>query len=76
MTAFLVEINQIAAAGLGALLNAPWYAGAVVAVTWVILRLSPRMNAVTRCWIWTVEIDYHCGRMRMDWSSDAEAVGP
>ncbi len=53
MSALVVEINPMAAAGLAALLNTLWYAGAVVGLTWAILRYAPRVNAATRCWIWT-----------------------
>jgi hypothetical protein len=53
MSAMLAEMNQAAAAGLAALLNTLWYAGAVVVLAWVGLRFCPRVNAATRYWIWT-----------------------
>jgi uncharacterized protein (TIGR03435 family) len=53
MTALFAGMNQMAAAGVAALLNTLWYAGAVVGLTWAILRYAPRVNAATRYWIWT-----------------------
>jgi bla regulator protein blaR1 len=53
MNAWCVGTNQMAAAGLTALLNTLWYAGAVVVLAWVGLRYAPRLNAATRYWIWT-----------------------
>ncbi|HEV2418951.1 MAG TPA: M56 and DUF3738 domain-containing protein [Terriglobia bacterium] len=53
MSAMMIEMNRAAAAGLAALLNTLWYAGAVVGLTWLGLRCLPRVNAATRYWIWT-----------------------
>ncbi len=53
MGALFAGMNHVAAAGVAALLNTLWYAGAVVGLTWAILRYAPRVNAATRCWIWT-----------------------
>jgi uncharacterized protein (TIGR03435 family) len=53
MNALLAGMNQMAATGLAGLLNTLWYAGAVVALTWVALRVTGRANAATRYWIWT-----------------------
>jgi hypothetical protein len=53
MTSLLGEMNQMAAAGLAALLNTLWYGGAVVLLTWAGLRCWPRVNAATRYWVWT-----------------------
>ncbi len=58
MSALVVEINPMAAAGLAALLNTLWYAGAVVAVTWAMLRCLPRVNAATRYWIWIAVLGF------------------
>lgn len=52
MNALLTGMNQVAAAGLAALLNTLWYAGAVVVLVWLGLRFWARANAATRCWIW------------------------
>ncbi len=53
MSAILVSINQLSAAGLAALLNTLGYAAAVVGLAWAALRYLPRVNAATRYWIWT-----------------------
>ncbi len=53
MSAWIAGVNQMAAAGLAALLNTLWYGGAVVLLTWAGLRCWPRVNAATRYWIWT-----------------------
>jgi beta-lactamase regulating signal transducer with metallopeptidase domain len=53
MNALLSGANQVAAAGLAALLNTLWYAGAIVALTWLGLRFWQRVNAATRYWVWT-----------------------
>jgi len=58
MNAFLDGLNQMGAAGLAALLNTLWYAAAVVALTWVVLRYSRRVNAATRYWIWTAVLGF------------------
>jgi hypothetical protein len=53
MSTLIAQVNHGAAAGLASLLNTLWYAGAVVGVTWLVLRVLPRVNAATRYWIWT-----------------------
>jgi uncharacterized protein (TIGR03435 family) len=53
MNALFLGMNHAAATGLTELLNTLWYAAAVVGLTWLILRLLPRVNAATRYWIWT-----------------------
>jgi bla regulator protein blaR1 len=53
MNAWMGGMNEVAAAGLAALLNTLWYAGAVVVLAWLGLRYCPRVNAATRYWIWT-----------------------
>jgi bla regulator protein blaR1 len=58
MSELLAEMNRTAASGLAALLNTMWYAGAVVALTWVGLRYCPRVNAATRHWIWTAVLGF------------------
>jgi bla regulator protein BlaR1 len=58
MSALLIAMNQFAAVGLAALLNTLWYAGAVVALTWLGLRFWPRGNAATRYWIWTAVLGF------------------
>ncbi|HUZ47274.1 MAG TPA: M56 family metallopeptidase [Terriglobia bacterium] len=58
MSAWLAGMNQWAAAGLAALLNTLWYAAAVVALGWIVLRYSRRVNAATRYWIWTAVLGF------------------
>jgi bla regulator protein blaR1 len=58
MNLTLSGLDQMAALGLAALLNTLWYAAAVVALTWVVLRYSPRVNAATRYWIWTAVLGF------------------
>jgi len=58
MSALLAGMNQWAAAGLAALLNTLWYAAAVVALAWVVLRYSRRVNAATRYWIWMAVLGF------------------
>ncbi len=58
MSALLAGTNQWAATGLAALLNTLWYAAAVVALAWIILRYARRVNAATRYWIWTAVLGF------------------
>jgi beta-lactamase regulating signal transducer with metallopeptidase domain len=54
MSAILESLNAFSAAGVTAVLNTVWLAFAVAAVTWLSLRLMPRVNAATRHAVWWV----------------------
>lgn len=52
MREFLELCNTASATALTAILNSMWQAIAVVAVTWLVLKLWPGLNAATRHLVW------------------------